>query len=173
MLFTEKSPTHPPLIGLPIEEKAPITFIGTINFDDILCFTDVLCVPSFNANLLSVSRLTTSLNYCVLVFPTFCYVQDLRTKKMIGLGKKHGNLHYFDQQRLASQLYFSSTYRVFTSHNLWHLRLGHPSNANLRSLSKHFSYFSLPMHVCDFFSFVKQTRLPFPSNSIKALYFLM
>ncbi|CAL8992943.1 unnamed protein product [Prunus brigantina] len=141
-LLTENSPTHLPPVGLPTGEKAPITSIGTVNFDDIFRLTDVLCVPSFN---------------------------DLRTKKMIGLGKRHGNLYYFDPQRLAPQLHSSSTYHVSASHNLWHLRLGHPSNAKLRSLSKHFSDISLPTHICDFCPLAKQTRLPFSSSSIKSI----
>ncbi|VVA31280.1 PREDICTED: LOC110753263 [Prunus dulcis] len=66
---------------------------------------------------------------------------DLRTQKMIGLGKRHGNLYYFDPHHLASHLHSSSTYHATVQNNVWHLRLRHPSNAKLHLLSKQFLIF--------------------------------
>ena len=55
---------------------------------------DVLHFPSFHVNLLLVSKLTKSLNCSLTFYPDFCVLQDLETKKMIGLGKL-ANGHYY------------------------------------------------------------------------------
>ena len=55
-------------------------------FNDKIKITlkDVLCVPSFNLNLMSISKITSSLNCCVVFTLHGCVVQDLATGRMIG-----------------------------------------------------------------------------------------
>ena len=43
-----------------------VTHIGTVHSSPSLILTDVLCVPSFTFNLISVSKLTKSLNCCLI-----------------------------------------------------------------------------------------------------------
>lgn len=67
---------------------APITQIGIVSLSPFLTLHDVLCAPSFHFNLISVSKLTYSLN-CSLTFHFIsCLVQDLTSRKMIGKGKE-------------------------------------------------------------------------------------
>lgn len=49
---------------------------------------DVLYIPYFNCdNLLSISHLANDLQFCVFFLPNFCFMQDLRTRNLIGLGE--------------------------------------------------------------------------------------
>ena len=68
--FTHTSSSFIPNVNLPTVLTAPISSTGTIKFNDNIILKDVLCVPSFNLNLMSVSKITSSLNCCV-VFTRF------------------------------------------------------------------------------------------------------
>ena len=54
-------------VYLPNGEKVVVTHIGTMQISPTLTLTDVLCVPSFNFNLISVSQLTKH-KFCCLIF---------------------------------------------------------------------------------------------------------
>lgn len=159
LLTNISSPSMPP-VGLPTGAKAPIQSTGTITFDSHLHLTDVLCVPSFNVNLMSVSKLTNALNCCVVFFPQHCIMQDLDTKRTIGLGRRHGDLYYFHPPPSPT------SHHVSTPPNLWHMRLGHPSDARLRLLATKNFDISFSNKPCDFCPLAKQTRLPFTLSSI-------
>nr|KYP54473.1 hypothetical protein KK1_000661 [Cajanus cajan] len=47
---------------------------------------DVLCIPQFSCNLISIHKLTCDLNCVVTFFANNCMIQDQVTKKTIGLG---------------------------------------------------------------------------------------
>ena len=62
---------------MPTGSTASISSTGTIKFNDkITLKEDVICVPSFNLNLMSISKITSSLNCCVVYG---CILQDLAT----------------------------------------------------------------------------------------------
>lgn len=87
-IFSQSSSSSTPSsVKLPTGANAPIHSIGSISFDSNISLHNVLCVPSFRINLMSISKLTKSLNCCVLFFPDFCLLQDLAMKKTIDLGK--------------------------------------------------------------------------------------
>ncbi|CAL9007076.1 unnamed protein product, partial [Prunus brigantina] len=93
-LFTKTESCPMPIVNLPNGSTVPITSTGTVPFNSDVTLDKVLCVPSFHLNLMSVSKITNSLNCCVLLFPTFCVLQDLATGKIIGSGKQCGGLYY-------------------------------------------------------------------------------
>ena len=68
----------------------------TVNvfFNPDLKLNNILCMPSFNLNMLSISKLTNDLKCCVTFYPDSCVMQDLATGKMIGLGKQFGGLYH-------------------------------------------------------------------------------
>ncbi|CAL9000181.1 unnamed protein product [Prunus brigantina] len=123
--------THHEFVGLPNGEQAAICNTGSIKLSSDLSLDGVLHVPKFRVNLLSVSKLTRALRCIVIFSPDFCVVQDVDTKKTIGLGKHFDGLYYLmptQNPHLASHVRRIST--------LWHQRLGHPSPAPLHHLSK-------------------------------------
>ena len=71
-LFT-KFTTVSCVVALPNGEIAMVTHIGSITLSSILILHNVLCVPSFSFNLLSVSQLTKSCSCCLVYLSNFCF----------------------------------------------------------------------------------------------------
>ena len=65
-LFTSVTSYHNSIVEFPNGEYALVTHTGTIKVSDSLTLFNVLCVPSFSFNLISVSKLTSSLKCCFL-----------------------------------------------------------------------------------------------------------
>ena len=55
-------------------ETALVTHIGSICHSETLILTNVLCVPSFSFNLLSVSQLTKKMHCCLIFVSTFYFI---------------------------------------------------------------------------------------------------
>ncbi|KAI5342472.1 hypothetical protein L3X38_010347 [Prunus dulcis] len=86
--------THHEFVGLHNGEQAEIHNIGSIKLTKDLSLDGVLHVPKFHVNLLSVRKLTRALCCIITFYLDFCAVQDMVTKKTIGLGK-HFDGHYY------------------------------------------------------------------------------
>lgn len=74
---------------------------------------------------MSVSQIIEELNCTVLMYPTFCLLQDILSKEIVGRGTKKGGLYYLDDFSLgiANHVHhqISSKERQIW---LWHQRLG-------------------------------------------------
>ncbi len=119
---------------------------------------DVLYIPSFTCNLVSVSKLTQQLNFSVTFYPSFCVIQDLALKKLIGRGELRDGLYYFKELQIP----VASVANSKTSPTVWHQRLGHvpfskfthiPCVSNLSLRNRNFC--------CDACHRAKQTRKMF------------
>ena len=98
-------------------ETASITHIGTITLSSSLTLHNVLCVPSFTFNLLSVSTITKS-KPCYLIFlSTFCFIQDLTCWRTIGVGQANDGL-YLLQSGGIQQHSSTSLDDFLANHNL-------------------------------------------------------
>ena len=125
--------------------------------------SDVLYIPSFPFQLLSVKRITTVLN-CEVVFSSYRVIfQDLVTKKMIGEGFLLHGLYYFSPDPELSKSFqaISAIAAPVNEHLLWHRRLAHPSNSVFNSLFPSLSKGSLDCEICHF---AKSCRLPFKTS---------
>lgn len=88
-LLTSSSPSQSQrLVILPNGQQATISHTGKSKLTSSLSIDNVLYIPSFKHNLLSVSQLTKSLNCSLTFYPDSCVMQDLSTKMKIGLGKE-------------------------------------------------------------------------------------
>jgi hypothetical protein len=87
-LVNKRKNTLLPPVALPSGEQAPITSIGNLPLSSTITLKNVLGVPSFKVDLMSVSRITRDLHCSVTFFRYWCILQDLRMKKTIGLGKQ-------------------------------------------------------------------------------------
>jgi len=138
-LFTLITSSTSTFIQLPNGKRATITHIGTIQVTTTLKLENVLCVPSFSFNLISVTKLTKTLSWCFVFLSTCCFIRDLTCWKTIGVGKLHNDLYLMQASTSCNSiLYVSSILKsVFTSFVnsvsstlvvskpfLWHLRLG-------------------------------------------------
>ncbi|XP_071727448.1 uncharacterized protein [Rutidosis leptorrhynchoides] len=70
---------------------------GTIEISPTIKIPNCLYVPALSHKLLSVSHVTKELNCKVLMYPTFCILQDIRTGLLIGRGTEKGGLYYVDE----------------------------------------------------------------------------
>ncbi|GJW90194.1 cysteine-rich receptor-like protein kinase 8 [Tanacetum coccineum] len=83
-----------PKITLLNGDSSKITQIGQVNLKNGILLKDVLYVPTFKLSLLLVSKLTKDNNCIAIFFPNFFIIQDLRTKKVQGLGRKIAGLYH-------------------------------------------------------------------------------
>ena len=92
-LFTKITSSISTFVQLPNGERVYITHIGIIQVTSTLVLINVLCVPSFSFNLISMSKLTKTLSCCLVFLSNFCFIQDLSCLNTIGVGKLHNNLY--------------------------------------------------------------------------------
>jgi GAG-pre-integrase domain len=120
---------------------------------------DVIVVPDLKSNLLSVSKCTNNWNCNVIFTPQKVLFQDKVSRKMIGEGKLSGGLYVVDF--LPSAMAAINPHSIFP--NLWHSRLGHPSDHIMKLLC-----ITLNSVDCDSCHYAKQHRLSFSDRLDKA-----
>lgn len=99
---------------------------GVVRLTDTITLHNILIVPKLNCNLISVSQLSDDLKCCLITNSSICAIQDLQMREVIGTGERRDGLYYLCegpkfQEVLAVSIASSS------SLELWHIRLGHPS----------------------------------------------
>jgi len=166
----------PPVI-MPSGEQAPITSTGTLPLNSVISLKNVLGVPSFKVDLMSVSKFTRGLNYSITFFPYWCILQNLTT---IGLGKQRGRLYYLtalasttprptikSSAAIASR---PSCSHIISSTDLWHRRLGHLSSSRLDFMAETLLHFPFKLkNACEVCALSKQCRLPFSTSSLSSV----
>ena len=174
-LHEDKNISLPPVL-LPSGEKANIVAKGSLPLNSVYYLRDVLCVPTFKVNLMSVSRLTRDLNCSMTFFPHWCVLQDLATRRMIGLGKQRDGLYYLAAltRKIGTTSHSSPNHQptcnlTTSSTDLWHSRLGHISHSHLSFIAKNFLKFSIQSNnACPICPLAKQHRLPFGTSEISS-----
>ena len=64
-------------VKLPNGDMAKVTHIGTVKLTFTFTLVNVLCIPSFSFNLVSISKLTQSSYCCCIFLSHYCFIQDL------------------------------------------------------------------------------------------------
>ena len=59
-------------VSLPSGDVAKITVTGSIQFNNSFQLNNVLCVPSFKVDLMSIGKITDDLHCSVTFFPSWC-----------------------------------------------------------------------------------------------------
>ena len=81
------------MITLPTGQQVQATHSGTVLINDTLSLHNVLYVPDFAFNLISVSRLTAQQPLRLTFSSTHCVLQDLSRNTTIGLAELHKGLY--------------------------------------------------------------------------------
>uniref|UniRef100_A0A803KQU1 Uncharacterized protein n=1 Tax=Chenopodium quinoa TaxID=63459 RepID=A0A803KQU1_CHEQI len=137
-------------ITIPDGSKINVLHIGSV----ILNGDNVLHVPDFKFNLLSVPKLCKDMNCKVLFTHDVCFVQD-HSQSSILLGRLHAGLYYVEDQKCSASLSLSSNFLTSCNYTswtqasknatkiaeLWHLRLEHLPFHNFKHV--------LPWHIKD------------------------
>ena len=119
--------------------------MGLVHINPVITLEDVLYIPSFSYNLLSVSKLGTHIPLSILFTPFSCYFQDHH--KRIAHGSLYNGLYIIKQNTPTP----TSTILSINTDNfaLWHSRLGHPSLSDLQQLKNVSLSKQCNSHICD------------------------
>jgi GAG-pre-integrase domain len=141
----------------------PILHIGSsvLSFaNNSLRLNNVLHVPSFIKNLLSISQLLTDNNLLIEFSPTLCIIKDRLTLSPLLQAKHHSGLYSLHlPSAQPKQAYLGAR----LSADLWHARLGHPSSTTTLHVlnSFHLPCSSKILSLCHDCCMSKSHKLPF------------
>ncbi|KAL8107853.1 hypothetical protein AgCh_024310 [Apium graveolens] len=120
------------LITIPNGKLSQVTHIGTFKMIEDIVLHDVLYVPDFKFNLVSIPKICKDAN-CSVVFTNNGYFLQSTSMNSLALGELRDGLYYLDNKESPSvqvtseasinNAVFSSVHTVNTK--LWHLRMGH------------------------------------------------
>lgn len=183
-LSTLSNPMPTPLapkINLPTGATASISHIGQVHLPNGIVLKNVLCVPHFKHNLLSVQKLIREDDCEVQFYPKYCVILDSGTKKVKGVSKAQNGLYYLINTKVsqggatrilhAPQTHTSTcpaagTQNNSTNFSLWHHRLGHASTTKLQYIPCVKPLINKKKPLCLTCPMGKFTKQPFPiSNS--------
>jgi len=161
--FSSYKKINPITVSLPNNAQVTATHIGSVQLNEKLLLNNVLFIPSFGYNLVSISKLLSSLDIEIVFTQDSCIVQDPHTKERIGIANTSAGLYMFDSSKNVAA--FDRNCNSMNS-NLWHDRLGHLSDERLAVLNQKHSY--IRKHRtdnCGTCHLAKQRKLPFPNSN--------
>lgn len=135
---------HHSKINSPNGKTSVISHKGSVSISPSLTLKDVLHIPSFKHNLLSVQKLSRD-EHCKVIFePTKCYILDDITGDVKGTGFALNGLYYLSTPILSSHTHCVTTslhipdtvvgIKPMTTTSLWHSRLGHAPIDKIKKL---------------------------------------
>nr|GMC90443.1 Integrase, catalytic core [Ipomoea batatas] len=110
-------------VTIPNRDKVAVRSIGGTKLPNGMQISRVLNIPDFQCNLVSVGRLTKDFDCALTFFSDFCIMQDLPSRKLIGVGRMHGGLYYMEpayREGMAMSVKSKDS-------SIWHRRLGDAS----------------------------------------------
>ncbi|XP_074352128.1 uncharacterized protein LOC141691293 [Apium graveolens] len=165
-------------LQLPISEISPVTHVDNIQLNSNITLQNVLYVPSFTYNLLSVSKLLQDTSYHITFLSNSCFLQGQQWKTGLEIGKLENGLYILIDsiaqqtakstfEKSKSKCYLVSNDTVhFNAHvssiDTWHARLGH-APAHVIQLLPVVSQTKI-MDTCNSCFFSMQSRLRFPDS---------
>ena len=163
-------------LHLPNGQTSVVTHIGNVVLHTNIVLTDVLYVPSFNYNLISIPKLTNTTACNVFFTKDACYVQDHILKKTTEIGELQEGLYLFQHSASNSAIHSTpacnSAVTSTTNSHLWHSRLGHPSSSAMKYLPSSMYNPSVSFNTCEPCHLAKQTRIKFPvSTTVSSVLF--
>ncbi|XP_074318778.1 uncharacterized protein LOC141655607 [Silene latifolia] len=175
--------SHPIMVGLPDGSTKLVHKTGTIYLTDKITLYNVLIIPEFKENLLSVGRLLEHSGLKLIFFAHECWFQDHLSKLIVAKAKKHGNLYLIKgqlQNRRGSRYcncftsannvvnelavdvidHLSNSCTQFSDVKLLHQRLGHSSFDKLKHLPGYHMH-NDARFTCNVCMLAKHHKLPF------------
>ena len=170
--FISYTQISPIIVHLPNGSQTTVSYKGIVQFSPSLVLHDILYLPHFNLNIISVSKITSAL-ICELTFSSSSCTLQSNNLGTIDLARMREGLYVFEPNFSKNS---STTHSInsiqsppITPFNIWHFRLGHLSGQRLNHLHKQFPFIS--MHhdeACDICHLSKQKKLSFSQSFNKA-----
>ncbi|KAJ4796184.1 Retroelement pol polyprotein-like [Rhynchospora pubera] len=154
----------PSSVGLPNGTQTVAKHEGQVVLQGKLTLNKVLYVPTLNCNLISLSKLVSDNDYFVIFTNELCVIQDRNLRMPIGVGELRDGVYYY-RPLGPSQVFHT---RKETTYDLWHQRMGYPSNKITCLFPGVEGGVDMTNGVCDICMRSKQSRIPFPVSSNKS-----
>lgn len=174
-----KLPNSDHCITVPDGRKAFVTYIGQVELSPEITLHNVLYVPNFCFNLISVHRLVQDLG-CSVVFNTNgCVLQGPSMRRPLVLGDLSQGLYYTSFQPPSSAASPQTTHercvnscktdnKTLDAAKLWHLRLGHAPFRHLKHIDSSLYISDMSEHIlCTVCPRARQCRLSLTHSEIK------
>jgi len=183
LLHDLKSLVHPITVSLPNGQQVQVSHCGILKLNNSIELENVLLVPQFKYNLLSVKQLAKQLHCNVIFSEETCSLQGLSLRRPVVVGKEVFGLYLLDKHlvkevQLMADHAFCSVFcksQSFTaacnqgskhvSFGIWHQRIGHIPAQRLKLLPIDVIV-PKESEVCDICHRAKQQRLPFQLSTI-------
>lgn len=78
---------------MPTGDSARVLHVGNCSLEGGDILTNVLCVPVYKINLISVFKMTKDLNYCATFYPDYFVLHDISSGKVMEIGKQKDVLY--------------------------------------------------------------------------------
>jgi len=166
--FNEVKPIS---IRLPNGQFSIAKHVGTVRFSPDFSIIDVLYVPNFSLNLISVSKLSSVLNCVVSFNDLICLIQDQKSQRTIGSAEKFEWLYHLvlDDKHASCSIIQTVETQILPEDALWHFRLGHLSISRMISMNSEFPFIVVdPKAVCDVCHYARHKKLPYNISLNKA-----
>ncbi|RDX67909.1 hypothetical protein CR513_53160, partial [Mucuna pruriens] len=131
------------LITVANGDHVPIAGSGNVQLHSSLSLYNVLHVPKLANYLICIHRLIQDWNYVVKFFCSHCVIQNLTTRRTIGVAKEQGGLYYLQHTKIGNntnkeELPSSqqTTSKTWAASQIWlyHKYLGHPPFGLLKKM---------------------------------------
>jgi len=162
-IFISFRKIKPLKINLPNGTFVQLNYARTVRLTENLTIYDVYYVPVFTLNIVSVKKLITH-SYIQCVFShDVCQIQDTHTLKMIGHARLVEGLYRVADEDMCNVNNMTS-FRTCNI-DIWHFRLGHPSNKILDNICKNYIGIKYDLNnICEYCHYGKQHRLSFQTS---------
>jgi len=175
--FTSYHQINPIYVKLPNGNKVIANYSGSVFLNQNHVIGNVLYIPCFTFNLLSVAKLIDKLS-CVLIFDSNgCHIQDKNSLEIISSAKMQDKLYIlripsYQKLQIKPIKYTHIIIIVNVSasdlESLWHFLLGHISNKCTDLIKNKFPFVKYnKSFVCDFVILQSKKSLSFPISTSK------
>lgn len=161
--FISYKEIQPIVVNLPNGTKVTATCAGTVKFHTNFILKDVLYIPNFAYNLISIYRLISDLKCKIEFASNFCLIQDQKTAEKIGIARCSDGLYVLDSHNVGVNIVVPSN--TVCKNNLWHIRFGHLFANRLSVMKDKHCYIQYKnFDDCAVCHMAKQKKLPFPNS---------
>jgi len=165
-------------VKLPNGNQVIANYSGSVFINQNHVLDNVLYIPNFTFNLLSIAKLIDNLSCVIIFYSNGCHIKDKNFLKVIRLAKMQDRLYILRvpsyqnlQIKPVKSPHITNTVNFTASdlETLWHFWLGHVSNKSIDVIKNKFPFVKYnKSFICDICPFAKQKRLPFPLSASKS-----
>ncbi|XP_074322791.1 uncharacterized protein LOC141659762 [Apium graveolens] len=165
--------SQPITISMPNGQIISINFVSSVPITPEITIIEVLFVPHFKYNLLSISKLVKLLNCDVIFTIDNCYLQGHSLRKPMEIGDSQRGLYMLHSSPPFSAESSCLSNASFTTGNtsalVWHSRLGHLPLSKLKTFCNIDNASVSAISMCDICAKARQHKLPFSRSTIHSI----